>query len=748
MMKNPHNFTFGNGQSIRGKFSSDRGVEKMKSKAFILAAIFSLIAFPSASAEETKITGEATVTGQLVDLKGQEAKFNEYRDIHSGITGGFELQYEREAYYVDLSGREVGRKDQGYSLFGGRWGSFRYEFRYDEIPHNFTTNAKTFYSGFGGANLTYSPQPPSTFLPNTNFTTWNSFDYSIERKNYDGGFRLDMLKPFFFGVSVAREERRGILPIGAAGTSPGGIALELPSPLNYQTDILKLEAGYLKAPLSLAIHYYYGQFQNDNSNLNFRDPATANTAATTDAFTLPPDNNYFKFDFKGALKLPWNSKFNADLSYSRNESNKNLLNSYVSDVTAAASNIGVQGRTGITLNEYVFNGKVDIQNYVFVLTTNPIYFLDGKVFYRYYQTRNKSDQIITTDSTESPATFSNEERLFDYSTYKLGAQVGFKLPMSFYLIAGYTRGHISRKREDIPRNDDDLYETELRWSGVDFMVARVGYERLHRRADFEAPQVTGPTDPAIIEYYVRRFDGAGKEQDVWKINLDFFPAPDLNISLGYKWRDTRYKDTILGLQSWAGHEYHVDADYLVLKRVKLYGYFDYEYGKLDQKQRTFTSGTNANPALPPSPTAFNWTVTETDRNYVYGLGTDVYALPKKLTFTFQYSYVKSRGSADYTYLLGLNPIPPTRTQDNIDINDLDSYSLRYYLAKVTYTPVKPLSLSLGWAYEKYIYDDAQFNGYQYVPLSSTGGTLGFLTGAYANQNYRANIYFASASYHF
>jgi len=74
--------------------------------------------------------------------------------------------------------------------------------------------------------------------------------------------------------------------------------------------------------------------------------------------------------------------------------------------------------------------------------------------------------------------------------------------------------------------------------------------------------------------------------------------------------------------------------------------------------------------------------------------------------------------------------------------------LSYFLVKATYNPIKALSLSLGYAYEKYVYDDAQYNGYQYAPLSSTGGTLGYLTGAYANQNYRANIYFASASYLF
>ncbi len=740
----------------KGKLLADRGGESMKSKIFILVVTFSLMTFLNAFAEEKVISGEATVIDQIVDLKGQKAKFNEYRDIRNGPTGQFDLQYERGNYYLDFNGQEVGRKDQSYNLHGGQWGVFRYDFRYDELPHNFTEQAKTPYYGYGGGNLTYTPQPPSTFLPNTNFTTWNTFDYSIERKTFSGGFKLDMIKPFFFGVSAAREERRGVMPIGAAGTSPGGISLELPSPVNYLTDTIRLEAGYLKDPLSLTFRYTYGQFENDNGQLNFRNPATANTAATTDTFTLPPDNDYYKFDFKGALKLPWNSKFNADASYARNETGRNLFNSYVSESTAAASNIGIQGRTGILLSNYVFNGQMDIQNYNFVFTTNPIYFLDAKLFYKYYQTNNKSSQITTTDSTVAapPAgvgpTFSNEARLFDYLTYRYGGQLGFKLPMSFYLIGEYSRVHTSRKREDVPTNDDDIANVELRWSGVDFLVARVGYENFHRHADFHPPEVTDPTDINNIEPFIRRFDVATKFQDTVKANLDLFPIENLSISLGYKWRQIRYPDTILGLQTWRGNEFHVDVDYFPVKLVKFFAYFDYEYAKLDQFQRTLPSGTAGvfNPANPPTPTAFNWTVSETDYNWAYGVGTEIYAMPKKLTFRFQYSYVKSKGFADYTFLLGANPLPPTRTQDNIDIGTLDNYTLNYFLVKGTYNPIKSLSLSLGYVYEKYIYDDAQLNGYQYVPLSSTGGILGFLTGAYANQNYRANIYFASASYLF
>jgi MtrB/PioB family decaheme-associated outer membrane protein len=592
----------------------------MKSRVFILAAIYSLITCLSASAEEGTVSGELTPIGQILSIEGNKAKFNEYRDIRTGATGNAAIQAEKGKYYLDFTATDVGRKDQSYNLQGGQWGGFKFDLKYDELPHNLTENAKTFYSGVGGNNLTYTPQAPSPFLPNTNFTTWNTFDYSVQRNTLSGGFKLDMLKPLSFGVSAAREDRRGVMPIGAAGTSPGGISLELPAPVNYRTDTLKFEAGYFKNPLSLSLRYSYGQFQNDNASLNFIDPATANTAATPDSFTLPPDNNYYKLDFKGAVKLPWNSKFNADASYARNESSRTLFNSYVSDSrgsaaapgTAPISNIGIPGRTGIFLTNNVFNGKLDIQNYNFVLTTNPFYFLDAKLFYKYYETDNKSTQITTTDPGPTPAgvtptVLNNADRLFDYLTYRYGGQLGFKLPMSFYLIGEFTQVHTSRKRDDVPVNDDYIYGATLRWSGVDFMVARVGYEYLYRHAD-----PTTPADPNSIDNWVRRFDVASKKQDSVKANLDLFPVENLSISLGYRWRQVRYPDTILGLQTWWGNEYHVDVDYMPFKPVKFFGYFDFEYAKIDQIERSFTAASASNPLLPPTATTFNWTIGETD----------------------------------------------------------------------------------------------------------------------------------------
>ena len=685
---------------------------------FLLLGLFSLSpAF--AQEQEDKFSGEISAQGTLTHVNGSKAKFNEYGDIQNGLYGDVKVKYDDDKYYADFYSRNMFYDTQNYDLEGGKWGAFKFNINYNEIPHNFTYDAKTFYSGAGTNNLTYIPNPPSAYLPNTDTGTWNTFDYSTKRKNYGAGFKLDILKPFFLDFSAAVDERAGIYPIGAAGTSPGGISLELPAPIDYKTNSINFLAGYVRNPLFISLGYFYSNFTDSNTSFNFRNPATNNTASVTDTYSMPPDNHYYKVNLKGALKLPLNSKFNIDLATADAKSDAVLHNSYVSDPG---------GLTSIALSTPFFNGEVITNNIATSFTSKPLSFLDAKLFLKYDDRENKSDVITITDST----TFTND--LFNYRRVKYGTELGFQLPAKFYFLGSYNHSTISREREDIPDNRDDLFSAELRWKGFDLLTARVGYERLDRRAEFQM------TDPTNIETFIRRFDAAGKSRNTYKANLDFFPTDNFIISLGYKHRETNYSDTILGLTGDRGDEFLVDVDYLINKQIRLFGSFDYEYIRQDQFQRQATGAVD--PSLPPTPTNFNWMASQKSENYNYTAGAEIFIVPEKITLLLQYSYLQADGSVDYTYLLGANPLPASRTQDNIDLSNWDGYKLSYLCIKLSYNVTKAISVAAGYVYEKYDYNDAQYDGYQYVPTGT------YLTGAYNNPSYESNVGFVTLSYRF
>ena len=687
----------------------------MRSRTIILVLLVMILSFSVSLAEETRFEGEVSVEGAYVGVKGGEggkAKFTEYRDFEERwrLFGNVDLGLESDRYFLNFNANDIAYDTQRFELDGGIWGKFKFNLFYDEIPHNFTFDVRTYYQGAGSHNLSGTP--------NVNFNTWNTFDYSIERKQYGTGFKFPLLKPFFFDISFQREERDGIKAAGLAAGSPGGPIVEVPEPIDYTTNNLKLEGGFAKNPFFLSLGFIYSDFNNSNDKLTFAHPLVP---SLIDTLALPPDNNYYKGFFKGALKLPLNSKFNVNLGYSTAKSDTTLTDSYVSGNSAAATT-----RTTLTLSQPDFQGKIKTQNYAFVLTSNPLNFVDGKLFYKFYKKDNESDVVTQRTAT---ATYTNFP--FEYKREAAGIDLGFRLPARFMFSTGYKFVKTERKEEgateeSLPDNKDNIYSMELRWNGLDLLTPKIGYEKLKRSADFK--ELT-PVN--------RRYAYAGQDRDTYKASIDIFPAENLNLSLGYAYKKADYSE-IQGLTGDKRDAFDISADYTFRKLAKLYGYLDYEWIKFDQGNRV-TAGT--------------WEAKQKDRGWGYGIGTEFYVIPEKLTLFFHHDYLKSNGNVDYT----LNPITvttvPGANQDNIDILRWDDYTKYALKFKAAYNLTKSLTVSAGYVYERFKYNDAQLDDYQFInppggnPATSTSNGA-WLTGYQKDQTYSANLIFGGLTYKF
>jgi len=674
----------------------------MKTKIIIvLSVMINLALLSNAFPQDKPLEGEVSFKGIWLSLDAKEggrAKFTEYRDLKEdgGFYGRAKFNLDKDKYFLNFDAGDFGYDTQYYKIDGGMWGQFKMDLFYNEIPHNLTFDARTPFLGAGHDTLVGTP--------NTNAATWNTFDYSILRRQYGGGLKGDVIRPFFFDISFQREEREGIKPVGAAETSPGGRAFELPEPVHFVTNNLKVEAGYAKKPLFLSLNYFYTDFNNSNTSLNLPpnfDPPNA--------FSLPPDNNYHKGGFKGAIILPFNSKFSTNLGFSRGESETSI----------------------VSLISSAFKGKVETQNYDVALTSNPVRFLDAKVYYKYYRRHNESD-----DPTGVVDTF------FNYNVSTFGADLGLRLPQKFYLAGGYkyvkTRRYEKGETDPaavFPFDKDNIWFVDLKWSGLDFLEVRIGYENFDQDTDYRTIQ--SQLDPT------KRFPYAAQERNTYKAILDIFPLENLNLGFEYRHRNIDYSDTTYGLKRDRRNEFETSADYIVGKIAKVYGYGNFGWIEFDRlQQKTEGIGTPA-----------DWGARQKDTTYGYGIGAEIYAIPKKLTFIFQHDYVKSNGSVDSTLDpvfftagggAGLNGIGANNS--NIDITRWDDYTLYYFKIKAVYNFTKSLSASIGYAYERFKYSDAQLDNYNFTP---TGGTnAAFLTGAYKDQSYKANLVFGGVTYKF
>lgn len=698
----------------------------MKWRTAIFTLITILAPFSYGFSEEVTVEGEVGAEGVYAGVRaggGGRAKFTEYRDLRQGFSmfGKIGLEIDSEKYFLKFRANDMGYETQSYEIEDGMWGKFKFNLFYDEIPHNLTFDARTFFLGADSHDL--------IGRPTTTFNAWNTFDYSVDRKQYGGGFKVLALKPFYFDVSFQRENRDGIKPAGiAAGSSPGTFDVELPEPVHYATNNLKVEGGYAKKPFFLSFGFIYSDFNDGQDKLNFTHPVTP---FPTDTLTLPPDNRYYKGFFKGVVKLPFNSKLNVNVGYSSAMSDATLLSQFITDGTI----------NPVILSSPDFNGRVDTQNYSLVLTSNPVRFIDTKIFYSYYKRNNKNDVIFQNEVNQGVTEFNKP---FGYKKQEAGIDLGVRLPASLYLSGGYKFVDMKRNVKGIelfeaiegpeaaaevalPDNKDYIESVDLKWTGLDFLSARVGYERLNRSADF--PFAT-PTN--------RRFAYAGQGRDTYKASVDLFPVENFNFSFGYQHKNTDYKE-ILGLLSDRRDEFEISTDYTIGKIAKLYGFLDYESVRFNQAQQR-TEGI-ATPG--------NWQARQKDRSWGYGIGTEVYVIPKKLSLIFQHEYLKSNGNVDLTLdpvLFAASGIAGANN-DIIDIMNWDDYTKYSFKIKAVYNISRSLTALIGYAYERYHFSDAQLDGYNFTPTGGTTNTA-FLTGAYKDQSYKANLIFGGMTYKF
>lgn len=710
-------------------------MKKLRILIYALLLCSLLLLSGSLYAEDNKpFSGEIKAAGKLVNVDGNKAKFNEYGDIKDGIYGNIKLKYGDENYFLKLKASDIGYDTQSYKLDGGMWGKFKLYLKYNEIPHNFTYDAKTFFSGAGTNNLTTGSR--FVYLTPSTYTPTNLFDYSIKRKQFETGIKLEMLKPFYFDVSYQREWKDGIKPNSAALTTGGGsYFIEMPEPVDYATNNLKAELGYAKNPLFLSLTYFYSEFSNEYDRLFFKNPYNAQTfgAARDDYLTLPPDNKYNNISFKGTVKLPLYSTLNVKLARSETKSDYDLLDYYVRAVAGGVQNV--------TLSDSKFDGKLIATNYAVTLTSRPVDFLGAKAFYKYYKKENKSDSIAHTDSGVNGGNPFNNH-LFDYKKKNYGAEFDVKLPASFTFMPAYSYLQTRRHRGDLPETTDNTYSLALKWSGADFMTAKVAYERLNRSADHQVGTTLFATDQAtanIVEQYIRRFDGTEMKRDTYKASVDIYPLETLSFGLSYKQKKSDYTDTVLGLKDDKTNEYGIDADWKIGSFGALNGYAEYEKTKAYQVQRNSTTAAGLNPNVAGNANNYTWAATLKEKTYNYGAGAEVYAIPKKLTFKLQYDYVKSDGLADFSFF---DYVPV-----GDDVSSWDDYRKTALALKAKYEINKNFAITAGYAYEQYKYNDIAVDGYLYT-YGTADTSLSSLTGAYSAPSYKANIVFCGLVYKF
>ena len=703
---------------------------KRKLIPVIIANLFVASAAMAADGD-FKLSGSVGLGFRAINETGTDtSKLEEYRDLgNNGAISNIDIKGRGGSYYLNGYGENLGLDDQYLDLKGGQYGVFKYQIYNNNLRHNLTIGARSPLSPIEGSAL--------TGLPNTNTATWGTFDYSIKRSDTGGNLEFSNNSPWYVRVAVNEVTREGVRPQGyALGTSPGNPLLELPTTVDYKDRNYSVEAGYSTKKGHISVSWLQSSFSQGVDQMTWPNPYFGRGI---DHSLLPPDNDLTKVGVNGVLKqLPMGSTLAGRFTYSKVTNNFAVQTANLNGTTGAITTAAATPAT--------FDGENKHKSASVSLTSNPAKNLDSRLYWNWYQKDNGSTPIsyaagVTTGGAAAQAiAAAPADALFHYKKNNLGFDLGYRVNVQNKVSGGYDWTDTSRERADFNQTTDDKLYVEWKNTAFESLESRLKYQYLQRRSEFQSTNY----DPALADYYSRAFDYANVDQNLFKVMLDASPAPLFDLGFEGIYKDNKYKEGVLGRTKDNREEYYVTAAYGDPGKFRVSAFADYEivYRDATHRAQGTASTARSNPLLPPVATDYNWYSNTEDRNWSLGLGGD-WPVNSKLSFKGSYIYSKTEGSADFTwqqanqFTAASTPLPITN-YDNTERHQLNLSG--------TYKLDMHWEFTGGYAYERYRYTDDAMTNYAYTV--GTGVNTNYLTGAYANPDYTANILYLLAKYKF
>jgi len=697
------------------------------SKKLLALLIANLLAVP-AFAQDTTVGGSVSVGGMRVDDDDavDASKLNEYRDLDSGLITQFDLRGRGARNWFDAFGENLGRDDVYATVRGGTYDVFKYRLFTDSLKHNFLFNGRTPYSGAGSALQT------ATF-PRLDIATWNGIgEVAYKRRDSGGFFEVQVLNPWYFRADANQVTTSGSkYGSSSQGLSPGNGFVDLIFPVDYTTRNTVLEVGYNSKTLHGALSWMMSKFENDNESFNWTNGFFDNGLDTT---YQGADNKYTRLagnlTFRG---LPVRSTL--ALRFTRDELESNVP--LVGSVLHTGGVIAPTGPNGTT-----FNGQVENTTFTATWSAAPVRNLDLRVYGNSYEREDKSTHVVFDSAIA--ANYTNEP--FSYDKKNFGVETAFRINRGNRLGAGYDHLETEREgRHDYNDTTDKRFFVEYKNTMLDTLAARVKYTRLERDSNFLlGADGTGSGDPAFLNRFISAFDLSAVDQDQVKVTLDYSPIPNLDLGLEATAKRNKFKDNILGRLQDEREEIYVSASYGAPGSVRFTVFADSERVTYDSRHRigTGTAVGTYDPFAPPTATVYNWEGKVKDRNTAYGIAVDVPAM-ERLVIKAAAIHYKGDGSVDLSLQEGV----PASVVRPLSIALFDDYERTSLSVKAIFALNKSWSITGGYAYEKFDYQDEQYAGYRYtIPAANRADS--YLNGYYANPQYKANIIYAMATYRF
>jgi len=523
-----------------------------------------------------------TVDFGIGNVSEDSFKFGEYSGLYEKgvfLIGDAALRSRGEnANYWNVDASNLGLDSRSLGVEGGKQGTYKIHFNYDELPHYISDSTATPFLGSETDTLTL----PGTWVPAGNTAGMTDLanslqpvDLETKRKRLGLGVSLASVRDWEFAVNVRHETKEGTQRI--AGTFFFNAA-QLVQPVDYETNQVDVSASYLGSKWQARLAYYGSTFSNNNTSLTWDNPYTS-TPGVDDRgqLALAPDNEFHQVLASAGYSFSDKTRASADIALGRMTQNQAFL--------APTLNTGL---VVPALPQSSLDGSVDTLNanlkVVSALTDkwrlNAAFIYDDR--------NNKTPQAaypwVTTDQILNPAR-TNLPYSFTKSTAKLSAD--YRATARTRAAAGYDYETMERTYQEVAKTTENTIWGKVNTRALDNLdvVFKLAYADRSNSGYVVVPEISPPENPLL-----RKYNMASRTRDSAGLRADLSAWQTVNFGVGVDYANDDYSKSQIGLTQSRDVTYSADASALLAKNTSLHLYLTRENIKSNQSgSQTFST---------------------------------------------------------------------------------------------------------------------------------------------------------------
>lgn len=568
----------------------------LRTLALVAAAAALLLSLGVASnaQQESGERGYVELGGRFFDGDRSSSKFSEYRDLNKGFfVRRLDLDLDSilsHRYFLHYRTRQTILKDQSHLLDAGRYGRFRFQFRWDQEPHYFSNTARTLFRESSPGVFTIPETVRSTLqttpgeLPS--FLSGTPLIYPRLRRHIGASsFTYTPTDDWTFQFQYSREKQTGSRPFGTT-TNSFTTQLEFPEPIDYRTHAITASAEYAKTRWGVQFNYSGSIFNNKVSELVWDNPfrlTDALNGTSRGRLDLYPDNTAHIITIAGAVNLFKSTRLMASIARGWMFQDDPFL-----PFTINSAVTGVPALPASSLK-----GEKDTLAMNYTLSSSAIPHLPLTVRYRSYDLDNDTPSLTFSDYVRTDGSLGGAVRRslpYEFNRKNLDASVSWEFMKNSAVKFGYEWERYERKHRDAERTDEHSAGVSIDFVPKNWLLLRTSYRHSNRLpTSYEAneesfPLGEGPTALGQIEG-LRKFDEARRGRDRAEALVQIDPTDTLSFSASYGTIQDDYNQSLFGMAKEINYNYGFDFTYSPHPAFSFFGEFTREKYKSNQRSR-------------------------------------------------------------------------------------------------------------------------------------------------------------------